>query len=206
MPYPVWSTNVTSAELVLDRLGAVRRQAGSPTARPRARRRQGPQFRRGVRNRLIAAPYKTSSLVFRGLGSVACTRSEVSTFVELRGLEPLTPTLPGAGSCSNQARLATNGRVGGVAGAATVVVVVVVVKTVVRSGANSATLNASSYRAICADDRMRQGWRSKRLSGGLCRRTASGEVSSRLRGTAGVDNLRPPEPRPEESEDGRHDE
>jgi hypothetical protein len=126
------------------------------------------------------------------------------SLVELRGLEPLTPTLPGAGSCSNQARLAANGRVGGVAGAATVVVVVV--KTVVRFGANSATLNASSYRAICADDRTRQGWRSKRLSGGLCRRTASGEVSSRLRGTAGVDNLRPPEPRPEESEDGRHDE
>ena|ERR1700756_3972790 len=30
--------------------------------------RQGPQFRRGARDRLIAAPYRTSSLVFRGLG------------------------------------------------------------------------------------------------------------------------------------------
>jgi hypothetical protein len=51
--------------------------------------------------------------------------------VELRGLEPLTPTLPGAGRRSNQARSAANGRVGGVAGTATVVTVVV--KTVVRS-------------------------------------------------------------------------
>src|SRR5271156_3557107 len=120
--------------------------------------------------------------------------------VELTGLDPVTPTLPGAGRYRDEARLAANGRVGGGAGAATVVIVVV--KTVVRSGANSATLNASSYPAIRADDRMRQGSRSKRLSGGLCRRTASGEVSSRLRGTAGVDNLRPPKPAPEESEDG----
>ena len=45
--------------------------------------------------------------------------------------EPLTPTLPGAGRRSNQARSAANGRVGGVAGRATVVTVVV--KTVVRS-------------------------------------------------------------------------
>src|ERR1700694_505349 len=51
--------------------------------------------------------------------------------LELRGFEPLTPTLPGAGRRSNQARSAANGRVGGVAGTATVVTVVV--KTVVRS-------------------------------------------------------------------------
>ena len=47
------------------------------------------------------------------------------TPVELRGLEPLTPTLPGAGRRSNQARSAANGRVGGVAGTAIVVTVVV---------------------------------------------------------------------------------
>ena len=43
----------------------------------------------------------------------------------------MTPTLPGAGRPSDQARSAANGRVGGVAGTATVVTVVV--KTVVRS-------------------------------------------------------------------------
>ena len=53
--------------------------------------------------------------------------------LDLRGqLERLTPTLPGAGRRSNEARSAANGRVGGVAGTATVVTVVV--KTVVRSG------------------------------------------------------------------------
>jgi hypothetical protein len=51
--------------------------------------------------------------------------------VELRGLEPLTPTLPAAGRHRDLARLAANGRVGGIAGAAAVVTVVV--KTVVRS-------------------------------------------------------------------------
>ena len=51
--------------------------------------------------------------------------------VELRGLEPLTPTLPGAGRRRNLARSVANGRIGGVAGTATVVIVVV--KVVVRS-------------------------------------------------------------------------
>jgi hypothetical protein len=48
----------------------------------------------------------------------------------VRGLGPLTPTLPGPGRPRDQARWAANGRVGGVADAATVVTVVV--KTVVR--------------------------------------------------------------------------
>jgi len=45
--------------------------------------------------------------------------------VELRGLEPLTPTLPGAGGMRDQARSAANRRVGDVVEAATVVGVVV---------------------------------------------------------------------------------
>ena len=62
---------------------------------------------------------------------------------ELTGLDPVTPTLPGAGRRSNQARSAANGRVGGVAGTATVVTVVV--KTVVRSRVAARVCRASRW-------------------------------------------------------------
>jgi len=79
--------------------------------------------------------------------------------VELRGLEPLTPTLPGAGRRRDQARWDANGCVAGVAGTATVVTVVV--KTVVGSLSDTAALLRLPHtQRSCADDRMRQGWRS----------------------------------------------
>jgi hypothetical protein len=76
-----------------------------------------------------------------GLGAIISPLKATFSLVELRGLEPLTPTLPGAGRRSNQARSAANGHVGGVAGRA--IVVTVVVKTVVGSRV-AARLRSSS--------------------------------------------------------------
>jgi hypothetical protein len=60
-----------------------------------------------------------------------CTMSRDIALVELRGLEPLTPTLPGAGRVADQARYMHFGAVGDVVEGPSVVTVVV--RTVVIS-------------------------------------------------------------------------
>jgi len=93
---------------------------------------------------------------------------------QLRGLEPLTPTLPGPGSHCDQARYAVNGGVAGVVDAA--VVGTVVVRVVVRPrvarvlSTEGLTDRPAPYRTsekLVAPSRQRVGWTTLVATAGI---------------------------------------